>query len=192
MGRPRKIQVIRSDDFSNPSELTVSELRALSISSANDIPNFLSCVPTVTQGSPWTDSSALPSGADLRYALPGLDFVLCNFAETKQNLATYSQRCEVLLSKGHSALKSTLPPILWPTAVSPATASSQGWLCYFCSFFNFLCRRFVLKFRLFSLMHLIIKKILFLRFMSLSGFRFFSLPVPYWILLFLFNNFVCL
>ena len=53
--------------------------------------------------------------------------------ETKQNLATYSQRCEVLLSKGHSALKSTLPPILWPTAVSPATASSQGWLCYFCS-----------------------------------------------------------
>jgi len=55
--------------------------------------------------------------------------------ETKQNLATYSQRCEVLLSKGHSALKSTLPPILWPTVVSPATASSQGWLCYFCSFF---------------------------------------------------------
>ena len=127
-------------------------------------------------------------------AMPCLASILSSatLPETKQNLATYSQRCEVLLSKGHSALKSTLPPILWPTAVSPATASSQGWLCYFCSFFNFLCRRFVLKFRLFSLMHLIIKKNLFLRFMSLSGFRFFSLPVPYWILLFLFNNFVCL
>ena len=87
MGRPRKIQVIRSDDFSNPSDLNLSELRALSISSANDIPNFLSCVPTVTQGSPWTDSSALPSGADLRYALPGLDFVLCNFAEDQAELS---------------------------------------------------------------------------------------------------------
>jgi len=70
----------------NPSDLTLSELRALSISSANDIPNFLSCVPTVTQGSPWTDSSALPSGAYLHYAQPGLDFVLCNFAGDQAKL----------------------------------------------------------------------------------------------------------
>ena len=108
-------------------------------------------------------------------AMPCLASILSSatLPETKQNLATYSQRCEVLLSKGHSALKSTLPPILWPTAVSPATASSQGWLCYFCSFFNFLCRRFVLKFRLFSLMHLIIKKILFCVLCPLVDFGFF-------------------
>ena len=112
MGRPRKIQVIRSDDFSNPSELTVSELRALSISSANDIPNFLSCVPTVTQGSPWTDSSALPSGADLRYALPGLDFVLCNFA-------------------GDQAELSDLFSAMWSSTLKVTLLSSLPYLQYF-------------------------------------------------------------
>ena len=112
----------------------------------------------------WPSHKDLPVPIPMLYlleqtcAMPCLASILSSatLQETKQNLATYSQRCEVLLSKGHSALKSTLPA---------NTLAYSGFSCYcFLSrlvmlllfFFNFLCRRFVLKFRLFSLMHLII------------------------------------
>ena len=45
MGRPKKgPPLIRSDHFSDPSDLTVDELRALSITSLTDLPTFLTPV----------------------------------------------------------------------------------------------------------------------------------------------------
>ena len=94
-------------------------------------------VPIIRPASNWLDSSALPSGADLRNALAAI-LSSAILPETKQNFATYDQRCEVLLAHGHSSLKSASPPILWPAPIAPPTAASQGWLCYFQPFISFL------------------------------------------------------
>jgi len=44
MVRPRKTPLIRSIGFDNPSDLTLAELRALSLNAVNDLPGFLAGV----------------------------------------------------------------------------------------------------------------------------------------------------
>ena len=72
-------------------------------------------VPILLPGSPWLDSSSLPSGADLRFALSSM-LSSATLPDSKQNFATYNQRCEYLLSVGPTGLKSKPPPIAWPPA----------------------------------------------------------------------------
>ena len=44
MVRPRKTPLVRSIGFNNPSDLSISELGALSIASTNDLPGFLAAI----------------------------------------------------------------------------------------------------------------------------------------------------
>jgi len=87
-------------------------------------------VPVLLPGSPWTDSSSLPSGSDLRSALYAM-LQSATLPDSKQNFATYNLRCESLLVSGSASLKSRLPPIAWPPApfMAPST-SLQGWFGY--------------------------------------------------------------
>ena len=115
-------------------------------------------VPILLPSSPWLDSSSLPSGADLRFALSSM-LSSATLPDSKQNFATYNQRCEYLLSVGPTCLKSKPPPIAWPPApLVSHTSVLQGQFgyatLYFFFFLFFLYVNPSMDFALFTLLGL--------------------------------------
>ena len=94
-------------------------------------------IPALIPGSPWSASSSFPSGTDLRSALEAM-LSSASLPDSKQNFATYSHRCDSLLSQGPTGLKSKPPPIAWPqTPVVAPSTSFQGWFGYATTVFLF-------------------------------------------------------
>ena len=109
--------------------------------------------PAILPGSPWSDSGPHPSGAALRHALSSI-LGSAIAPEVKLNLQTLYLRCQEILSNGESALKLSLPPVIWP---SSPPAPSLGWCCIlFFPFLPFFYYYFLLSFPLRSLTYILL------------------------------------
>ena len=88
--------------------------------------------PVIIPGSPWLEDSTPIPGSALRHALDSI-LTTAVLPDAKQSFTTYGQRCDTLLTLGHSNLKSNLPPIAWPTAepLPLSSATTQGWFVLF-------------------------------------------------------------
>ena len=98
--------------------------------------------PAIITGSPWSDSGPLPSGAALRHALSSI-LSSAVAPEVKLNLQTLNLRCQEISTNGDSALKLSLPPVIWPTS-SPAP--SLGWCCFLLFLYPFFYLYFLFYF----------------------------------------------